>query len=451
MLKKFIRQAISGDGRGSGPGTPKTLFEPMEPKILLSADALSGLLPSLPDVDDDAVGLGLQDSIDLLQASNLDSINQQSSEQSPDLDDLALALAPVDDSTPRLEIVFLDAGVENGEQLLEDLIAAEDHAITQVHILDTGSDGIDQITQILAGQEQDVDAIHIISHGAAGQIQLGSTTLATGSLDGYAGQLKDWGGALADNGDILIYGCDLAADEQGRALVDAISVMTDADVAASDDQTGHAASGGDWDLEYRVGLVDAAMFGPGISQTWDGILSTYLDQFNTTASYAGDDGVLSWTDVWQEVGETNGAGSGNARVFDGFTGDGGGNVEIRIKGNTGIWREADLSGATSATLTFDYSRDSIEADDHLVVYVQDAAGVTVSGAPGNWVELARYSGAANDATYLNATPIDLSPYMAADTRILFFAEGASQGNDNLWVDNLQIEITTSTNVAPTLS
>ncbi len=215
--------------------------EPMEPRVLLSADALgvdAGVL------DHDTAG---QADWDLKDADDWSR-----SLASHDIADTA-PLTPVgDDTDSRVEIVFLDAGVEDGQQLLADLLSQNGSTITQVHLIDSNSDGVDQIAQVLAGQ-QGIDAIHIISHGAAGQIQLGSGTLSTDSLDGYAGQLNDWGSTLADSGDILIYGCDLAADTQGRALVNAIGILTGADVAASVDQTGHAAQGGDWDLEYQVG------------------------------------------------------------------------------------------------------------------------------------------------------------------------------------------------------
>ena len=170
----------------------------------------------------------------------------------------------------------------------------------------------------------------------------------------------------------------------------------------------------------------------------------YLDEFNTGASFAGDDGVLPWSNDWQEVGEGNGPGAGGARVFNGFSGDGGGNIEFGMNSSKGAWREADLSGATSATLSFDYARENLEADDHLVVYAQSGGGTgvdNIAGAPGTgtWYEIARYSGAANDAAYLNGS-IDISAYIAADTRVMFLAENAIDLDDMGFVDNVRIEL-----------
>ena len=221
-------------------------------------------------------------------------------------------------SDTRVEIVFLDTGVEDGQQLLADLLSRDGTNITQVHLIDSNSDGVDQIAQVLAGQ-QGIDAIHIISHGAAGQIQLGSGTLSTGSLDGYAGQLNDWGSALADAGDILIYGCDLAADAQGEALVNAIGILTGADVAASVDQTGHAAQGGDWDLEYRAGAVETVAFTMVDLPVWQGTLGSItvtttadtLDGDADTSSLAalaatpGSDGFVSLREAVIAANNTN--------------------------------------------------------------------------------------------------------------------------------------------------
>ena len=111
----------------------------------------------------------------------------------------------------------------------------------------------------------------------------------------------------------------------------------------------------------------------------------YLDQFDTAGSFAGDDGTLSWTNDWQEIGETGGAGAGDVRVADNFCGDGGGNVELTVQSNKGAWREADLSGATAATLSFDYALVELEVDDHLVVYAQVGGGIgpdDIAAAPG---------------------------------------------------------------------
>ena len=119
-------------------------------------------------------------------------------------------------------------------------------------------DGVEQISAILAESKGEYDAIHIISHGQEGEVSLGNTSLSTDNLGRYANDLASWSDSLSADADILFYGCDLAGNAEGEQFIESISAMTGADVAASDDLTGAADLGGDWDLELNVGEVQTA-------------------------------------------------------------------------------------------------------------------------------------------------------------------------------------------------
>ncbi|MFZ4557359.1 MAG: DUF4347 domain-containing protein, partial [Pseudanabaena sp.] len=131
---------------------------------------------------------------------------------------------------------------------------------TQVFILDGASDGVRQIAAILA-KYKDLASVQILSHGSAGALQLGASTLNLGNLQGYQDQLQQWGSALSktggETGDILLYGCDVASGD-GVEFVKQLSEITGADVTASNDLTGNAALGGDWDLEVQTGAIAAS-------------------------------------------------------------------------------------------------------------------------------------------------------------------------------------------------
>ena len=98
--------------------------------------------------------------------------------------------------------------------------------------LDPRRNGLAQITQALS-QRQDVDAIHIVSRGTDGGVQLGSTWLSAGNLDQYSAVFQGWGYALTKPADLLFYGCDLAAGPEGRTLLTEIAALTGADVQAA--------------------------------------------------------------------------------------------------------------------------------------------------------------------------------------------------------------------------
>lgn len=66
-----------------------------------------------------------------------------------------------------------------------------------------------------------------------------------------------WKSSLADDADILIYGCEVAAGLEGRLFIEQIARLTGADIAASTNLTGHAKAGADWILEAAAGSVTA--------------------------------------------------------------------------------------------------------------------------------------------------------------------------------------------------
>ena len=107
--------------------------------------------------------------------------------------------------------------------------------------------------QNILADENNIDGIHVIGHGSIGQIAFGDAILNSDTLNEYKQTLKDIGASLSADGDILFYGCNIAADESGEILIKQIAEITEADVAASDDVTG---KGGDWDLEKHTGIIE---------------------------------------------------------------------------------------------------------------------------------------------------------------------------------------------------
>ncbi|MGI9343634.1 MAG: DUF4347 domain-containing protein, partial [Gammaproteobacteria bacterium] len=282
----------------------------------------------------------------------------------------------------RHELIFVDQGVEDFDALLIDLLNADDSTARQVEVvlISPDRDGISQISEALAGR-QDLDAVHFIAHGGDGEVQLGDTTLDASALQSRQSEIEGWANALDEDADFLFYGCELAATDAGKELVSSLAELTSTDISASDDLTGSAALGGDWDLEYSVGSVEtaAALTADG-QQTWRGVLATITGT-------AGDDVLAS--------------GAGND-VIDGLAG----------------YDTVDYSAAASAVtvdLTITTAQDtggagfdtfsSIEGaigstyDDTFVFSSpQDGAVYTVDGNTGsNTIDLSSYS--SSDATF----------------------------------------------------
>ena len=185
------------------------------------------------------------------------------------------------------EIVFVDTGVADYQKLVDDIVS-QGSAGRQfdVVLLDANRDGIAQIDAALAGRH-DIDAIHFVTHGTDRAVKLGGTWIDAAAFEENRDRIAAWGDALSSGADLVFYGCKLAGSEAGRDLLNAFSSMTRADIEASTDDTGSAALGGNWALEYRVGdATTAVAFTQTVTDTWSGVLASF-SVTNTANSGAG--------------------------------------------------------------------------------------------------------------------------------------------------------------------
>ena len=174
------------------------------------------------------------------------------------------------------EIVFVDSSIGGLDSLLQDLSPS-----IKTLILDPERDGVRQMTQALR-HHRGVQAIHIVSHGDPGTLKLGAGAFHANASDPRARELAAaLGTALAEDGDILIYGCHFGAGKTGRLAVQALARATGADVAASDDLTGNAALGGDWDLEVTYGDVAVQPLA-ALREDFAGVLQSDYSEYTPT-------------------------------------------------------------------------------------------------------------------------------------------------------------------------
>jgi len=154
-------------------------------------------------------------------------------------------------------IVFIDGALPD----LRSILSGLDPSVTAI-VLDPAQDGIRQMADALAGMGG-LSAIHVISHGSRGRVNLGTAWLTQDTLAQYQNQLATIGRALSDTGDLLLYGCNVAQGDVGQAFISALASATGADVAASSDLTGAAFLGGNWVLEANMGSIEAASLNGG--------------------------------------------------------------------------------------------------------------------------------------------------------------------------------------------
>ena len=97
----------------------------------------------------------------------------------------------------------------------------------------------------------------------------------------------------------MIYGCNLAGSMDGQTLVDELSVLSGADVAASDDLTGSEELGGDWNLEYKAGEIETSLaVSAEVQDNWSGVLAATDNALwlstESDVSNAGTPGIETW-------------------------------------------------------------------------------------------------------------------------------------------------------------
>lgn len=183
------------------------------------------------------------------------------------------------------QILFVDAAVRDADLLLSGI----DPAIEVVRLSST-EDGLTQIARALDGRSG-IESLHIMSHGAPGVLTLGNATIDDAALAGHGMELATIRAALAENADLMLYGCNVAANVEGEAFIDALAEATGADVAASVDPTGSALLSGDWDLEAHSGTIESTAF--EVSNYNDVLASGILRNAFVRFGYS-NDGTLGW-------------------------------------------------------------------------------------------------------------------------------------------------------------
>ena len=368
------------------------------------------------------------------------------------------------------EVVFIQTGVADYQALVADIEqnALDSGRKMSIFVLNGTEDGYSQIDHVLA-QYTNLDAIHFVSHGSVGMIQLGGSWLTAGNIDQYQAQLQTWGMSLSESGDILIYGCDVAAGPEGQAFIDRVAELTRADVAASMDKTGDISRGGDWSLEYvstagfqpvnnpsstgfqpvnstdpqsagykPAGTIESQNpFSLHLQSSYGGLLATYTvrDDFES-ALYTNNNGTNSWSAAWSETDAAgSGATTGNILIT-------GGQLQMQAANAADlISRQANLTGAHSATLSFTYDNtlDNNASNSSITVDVS-SDGVT-------WVTLDTFSKTLN--TTASSKSYDITSYISSGTRVRFDVGTAAAGSFYLFVDNFQISY--DINTSPVLN
>ncbi|MBI5570044.1 MAG: DUF4347 domain-containing protein [Desulfomonile tiedjei] len=151
-----------------------------------------------------------------------------------------------------------------------------------------------------------IGLVAVVAHGSPGELVVGNEQIDLSTVDAHHPDLQALADNLGDQAQIQLYGCSVAENPAGKALVDRIAAYTGADVFASTDATGGKA--GNWSLEYAsreaatpVAIFDAAALGnvgpladpeslaPLSSDLYDSTLNKAFVEFNGEIYFSGSD------------------------------------------------------------------------------------------------------------------------------------------------------------------
>lgn len=171
-------------------------------------------------------------------------------------------------STP--SIVFIDPSVNNYQSLVRGVLPE-----TEVILLDSERDGILEITEVLTKRDN-IETIHIVSHGSPGCLYLGNSQLNLDTFEDYQTQLQSWRkrGINQTSPSLLLYGCNVAAGDAGEEFIERLYQVTGLEIAASAKPTGSLVLGGDWELEMRRGDVEVSLaFKSAVTDDYSGVFN----------------------------------------------------------------------------------------------------------------------------------------------------------------------------------
>jgi hypothetical protein len=194
-------------------------------------------------------------------------------------------------TTHKQEVAFIDANVAD----LDQLVAGLREGVMPL-VLHAGRPATEQMARALEGMS-DLNAVHIIAHGQAGEIRFSAGALKRDNLDDHADALRAIGLALAEDGVVQVYACETAEGEAGRAFIQALSEQVGAEVFASAHKVGTETLGGRWDLVSMNGHTHFNMpFTPEATAAYSHVLAISIDlSEETDTGSSNDDGITKLT------------------------------------------------------------------------------------------------------------------------------------------------------------
>ncbi|MEZ5815503.1 MAG: peroxidase family protein [Hyphomicrobiaceae bacterium] len=167
-----------------------------------------------------------------------------------------------------------------------------------------------------------------------------------------------------------------------------------------------------------------------------------LDNFSPSNNYAGNDGSVNWNGGWNEQGADNNGLGGNITIVNNALNFNSNalNFNSNVLNGEGVERAVDLSGATSATLSFNWSESGADNGENILVQAFNGT---------SWETIGTLAATSSNATGNPGIPLTAAQ-IGAHTAIRFeYSETGGNGfldnNENFYIDNVRIDFTKPVN------
>lgn len=179
--------------------------------------------------------------------------------------------------------------------------------------------------------------------------------------------------------------------------------------------------------------VKADVDAGGSGGTGDGSCGAYADDFESGGYSGATSGSRAWTSIWTEYNEGDGSSSGDEQIVS-FSGSHWARVRDNDGGGEGLYREFDMTRATSATLIVNLRRDGLDnSDDYIAISGHDLAA-------SRRVLLQTIAGPGTDSS-TRTLKVDLSTLAGVErAAVSFITSSTMGGSDSLYMDDVTISI-----------
>ena len=223
---------------------PELILDALEERIVLDASAA----PTTQDNHDNAANdhAAQQTGLATDPAGQNAAAGQADASSNPSQTTAALAAQVFNQD---LKVVLISNALDQVDTIAQ---AAKDNA--KVIVFDANKDTLITIEQslenLVQSTGQKIGTLAVVAHGKDGAIEIGADNIQLANFFKYESGLKSLSNVLAEGAQIQFYGCSVAGDPGGQALLGMIAADTHANVFASLNDTGGA--GNDWNLEYST-------------------------------------------------------------------------------------------------------------------------------------------------------------------------------------------------------